>query len=52
MQKPEIIEALEKLNETVTPTQAGVQNTLKNTDSCFRRNNVEGLLQEAPFKHH
>jgi hypothetical protein len=42
-------QSLAKFNETVTPAQAGVQKTLKNLDSCFRRNDVERLLQEAPM---
>jgi hypothetical protein len=41
------IEALAKLEETVTPAKAGVHKSLKNQDSCFSRNDVEGLLQEA-----
>jgi len=42
-----LLEALAKLNKTVTPAKAGVQNVLKRLDSCFRRNDGEGLLQEA-----
>ena len=41
-------EPLAKLNKTVTPVTSGVQKTLKNLDSGFRRNDVEELLQEAP----
>jgi hypothetical protein len=40
-------EALAKLKESITPAQAEVQKTLKNLDSCFRRNDVQRLLQEA-----
>jgi len=40
-------EALAKLNKTGTSAKAGVQNVLKRLDSCFRRNDGEGLLQEA-----
>jgi len=40
-------EVLAKLNKTVTPAKAGGQNVLKRLDSCFRRNDGEGLLQEA-----
>jgi len=42
-----LIEALAKLNKTVTPAKAGVQNTLKRLDSGLRRNDTKGLLQEA-----
>jgi len=42
-------EALAKLNKTGTSAMAGVQNVLKRLDSCFRRNDGEGLLQEAPL---
>ena len=42
-------QTLAKLIETVTPAQAGVQKTSNNLDSCFRRNDVERLLQEAPI---
>jgi hypothetical protein len=40
-------EPLAKLNKTFTPGTSGAQKTLKNLDSGFRRNDVEGLLQEA-----
>jgi len=40
-------EVLAKLNKTVTPAKARGQNVLKRLDSCFRRNDGEGLLQEA-----
>jgi hypothetical protein len=40
-------EPLAELNKTVTPVTSGVHKTLKNLDSGFRRNDVEGLLQEA-----
>ena len=48
-------EALEKLNETVTPVHpgswsgagVGVQKTLEYLDSCFARNDGEELLHEA-----
>jgi len=48
-------EALAKLNKTGTSANPGsesgagarVQNVLKRLDSCFRRNDGEGLLQEA-----
>jgi|GEM_PF-7056468 len=39
-------EVLAKLNRAVIPAKAGVQNFLKRLDSCFRRNDGEGLLQE------
>ena len=42
-------QTLARFNETVTPAQAEVQKTSKNLDSCFRRNDVERLLQEAPL---
>ncbi|MBM3301494.1 MAG: DUF86 domain-containing protein [Deltaproteobacteria bacterium] len=42
-----ILEALAKLNKTGTSAKAGVHNVLKRLDSCFRRNDGEGLLQEA-----
>jgi hypothetical protein len=42
------VESLAKLNKTVTPAKAGVQKSLKNLDSCFRRNDAERFLQEAP----
>ncbi len=40
-------EPLAKLNKTTTPVTYGVQKILKNLDSGLRRNDVEGLLQEA-----
>ncbi len=40
-------EALAKLDIAVTPAKAGVQNILKRLDSGFRRNDDDGLLQEA-----
>jgi hypothetical protein len=40
-------EPLAKLNKTFTPGISGAQKTLKNLDSGFCRNDVEGLLQEA-----
>jgi len=40
-------EPLAELNKTVTPVTSAVQWTLKNLDSGLRRNDVEGLLQEA-----
>jgi hypothetical protein len=40
-------EPLAKLNKTFTPGTSGAQKTLKSLDSGFRRNDVEGLLQEA-----
>jgi hypothetical protein len=40
-------EPLAKLNKTFTPGTSGAQKTLKNLDSGFCRNDVEGLLQEA-----
>ena len=49
-------EPLAKLNKTVTPVTSGVQKISKNLDSGartehfrgrLRRNDVEGLLQEA-----
>jgi hypothetical protein len=43
------LEPLAELNKTVTPVTSGVQKTLKNLDSGFRRNDVEGLLQKAPL---
>jgi hypothetical protein len=45
----ETIEALAKLTIFVTPAKAGVHNTSKRLDSGFRRNDAEGLLQEAPL---
>jgi len=41
------MEPIAKLNETFTQAKAGVRKALKNLDSCFLRNDVEGLLQEA-----
>jgi hypothetical protein len=41
-------EALAELSNSVTPEKAGVQKLLKNLDSGFRRNDAQGLLQEAP----
>jgi len=40
-------EPLAELNKTVTPVTSAVQWTLQNLDSGLRRNDVEGLLQEA-----
>ena len=40
-------EALAELSNSVTPAKAGVQKLLKNLDSGFRRNDAQGLLQEA-----
>jgi hypothetical protein len=40
------LEPIAKLNKTVTPAKAGVQNMLKLLDSGFRRNDTKGLLQE------
>jgi hypothetical protein len=40
-------EPLAELNKTVTSVTSGGQKTSKNLDSGFRRNDVEGLLQEA-----
>jgi hypothetical protein len=42
-------EAPAKRHETVAPpAPAWAHTALKNLGSCFRRNDVEGLLQEAP----
>ena len=55
--KPLTGEHLAELNKTVTPVTSAVQMALKNLDSGprtrhfrgrLRRNDVEGLLQEAP----
>ncbi len=35
------------MSQVVTLTKVGAQNILKKMDSCFRRNVVDGLLQEA-----
>jgi hypothetical protein len=43
-------EPLAELNKTVTPVTSAVQWTLKNLDSGLRRNDVEGLLQEAHLR--
>jgi hypothetical protein len=37
--------ALAKLNKSVTPARAGVQKTLKNLDSCYRRNDVQRFVK-------
>jgi hypothetical protein len=42
----EIAEPLAELSIYVTPAQAGVQKSLANLDSGFRRNDARGLLQE------
>jgi hypothetical protein len=44
------LEAPAKPNNTVTPAKAGVQRTSDALDSCFRRNDAESFLQEAPLK--
>jgi hypothetical protein len=44
-----IFEPLAELSKTVTPVTSAVQMALKNLDSGLRRNDVEGLLQEAPL---
>jgi hypothetical protein len=40
-------EAFAELSICVTPVKTGVQKSLKDLDSDFRRNDVKGLLQEA-----
>ena len=45
-----IPEALAELSNSVTPAKAGVQKWLGNLDSGFRRNDAQGLLQEAHLK--
>ncbi len=44
------LEALAELANSVTPAKAGVQKFLKNLDSGFRRNDAQGLLQEAHYR--
>jgi len=41
------LELLAKFGKTVTPAKAGVQKSLKNLDSGFRRNDEKGFLQKA-----
>jgi UDP-glucose 4-epimerase len=41
-------EPLAELSYSVTPAKAGVQKSLGELDSGLRRNDVQGLLQEAP----
>jgi hypothetical protein len=43
------VEPLAELNKTVVPVTSVIQMTLKNLDSGLRRNDVAGLLQEAPW---
>ncbi len=40
-------EPLAELKNPVTPAQAGIQKSLGGLDSGLRRNDVQGLLQEA-----